>query len=148
MQQGLSVRQLLLPTAWVALQMSRTELGRLRSCKGANRKLLSRLNIVKRVRAPARPCAMQSLQCRLFYNVQLYAQIWLTIGVLWHAQSWAWSRTQKKSILCRHCKTSWMMTMILGPCASHARPEPSRGHKLPSPRLRAHQSMAETMKCL
>ena len=40
------------------LQMSRIELGRLRSCKGANRKLLSRLNIVKRVSAHAWPCAV------------------------------------------------------------------------------------------
>ena len=40
----------------VQVQMSRAELGRLRSCKGANRKLLSRLNIVKRVRRSFPPC--------------------------------------------------------------------------------------------
>lgn len=38
-------------------QMSRSELGRLRSCKGANRKLLSRLNIVKRVSRLSTHCA-------------------------------------------------------------------------------------------
>ena len=47
-----------LTRAWLVLQMSRIELGRLRSCKGANRKLLSRLNIVKRVSTHARPCLM------------------------------------------------------------------------------------------
>lgn len=73
---GAAIR-MLLPSAWLALQMSRSELGRLRSCKGANRKLLSRLNIVKRVGAPARPCAIQSLQCRLPTNVQPNPQICL-----------------------------------------------------------------------
>lgn len=37
--------------AW-GMQMSRQELGNLRSCKGAVRKLLARLNIVKRVKPP------------------------------------------------------------------------------------------------
>ena len=43
------------------VQMSRAELGRLRSCKGANRKLLSRLNIVKRVRRSFPPCMIRNL---------------------------------------------------------------------------------------
>ena len=51
------------------VQMSRAELGRLRSCKGANRKLLSRLNIVKRVRRSFTPCTTRILRTSVAVNL-------------------------------------------------------------------------------